>query len=228
MSSRQIAFLKFTSCDYQALVWWYSNFCCSCSFELEIIKKSAGLFPMNLSPLKAQHSNPNPNPLTNQLWSIDCLTPPTPLLIPHRLPAFLESLMKLCYKDGVVDWCIVLVEMLPTRFEEYLSILTESLPELPENFNIVTLTLNLWPINFGLLTPLLLPHLSSSLTDSLPSLNLFCYTKLMLDSCKIVEKQSEAFHRFLWHFSSFKHNYVAYRSCKVSSRPDCIFEIHQL
>ena len=32
----QIAFLKFTSCDNQALV--YSNCCCRCSFEPEIIK----------------------------------------------------------------------------------------------------------------------------------------------------------------------------------------------
>ena len=47
------------------------------------------------TPLKPQHSNPspNPNPLANQLWSIDFLTPPTPLIIPHRLSAFLESLM---------------------------------------------------------------------------------------------------------------------------------------
>ena len=43
--------------------------------------------------LKPQHSNPkpNPNPLANQLWCIDFLTPRTPLIIPHRLPAFLES-----------------------------------------------------------------------------------------------------------------------------------------
>ena len=54
------------------------------------------------TPLKTwvritQHSNPNsnPNPLGNQLWSVDFLTPPTPLIIPHRLPAFLESLMQL-------------------------------------------------------------------------------------------------------------------------------------
>ena len=45
--------------------------------------------------LKPQHSNPNLNPLANQLWCIDFLTPPTPLTIPHRLPAFLESLMPL-------------------------------------------------------------------------------------------------------------------------------------
>ena len=29
-------------------------------------------------------------------------------------------------------------------------------------------------------------------------------------------------------FPSLKQNYIAYRSSKVSSRPDCIFEIHQL
>ena len=50
-------------------------------------------------PLKPQHSNPYPNPLVNQLWCIDFLTPPTPLIFPHRLPAFLEPLMPL------KNWC---------------------------------------------------------------------------------------------------------------------------
>ena len=45
------------------------------------------------TPLKPQHSNPNP--LANQPWCIDFLTPPIPLTIPHRLPAFLESLLPL-------------------------------------------------------------------------------------------------------------------------------------
>ena len=100
------------------------------------------------TPLKPQHSNPNsnPNPLANQLWCIDVLTPPTPLIIPHRLPAFLESLMPL------KNWCSI--------------------------------------------------HARWS-----------------------VQKQSEAFHMFLWHFPGLKQNSIAYRS---SSRPDCIFEIHQL
>ena len=44
-------------------------------------------------PLKPQYSNPNP--LANQLWCSDFLTPPTPVIIPHRLPAFLEYLMLL-------------------------------------------------------------------------------------------------------------------------------------
>ena len=49
----------------------------------------------------------------------------------------------------------------------------------------------------------------------------------MLDSCKIVQKQSEAFHTFFFvaFFPSLKQNFIAYRSSKVS---DCIFEIHQL
>ena len=29
-------------------------------------------------------------------------------------------------------------------------------------------------------------------------------------------------------FPNLKHNFIAYRSSKVSSCPDCIFEIHQL
>ena len=53
------------------------------------------------TPLKPQHSNPNPNPLANQLWCIDFHIPPTSLIIPHRLPAFLESLMPL------KNWCSI-------------------------------------------------------------------------------------------------------------------------
>ena len=45
------------------------------------------------TPLKPQHSNPNP--LANQLWCSDLLTPPRPLIIPYILPVFLESLMPL-------------------------------------------------------------------------------------------------------------------------------------
>ena len=52
-------------------------------------------------PLKPQHNNPNPKPLANQLWCIDFLTPPTPVIIPQRLRAFLESLMPL------KNWCSI-------------------------------------------------------------------------------------------------------------------------
>ena len=51
----------------------------------------------------------------------------------------------------------------------------------------------------------------------------------MLDSCKMLQKQSEAFHMFLWHFfQSLKQNLIAYCSSKVSSRQGYIFEIQQL
>ena len=53
------------------------------------------------TPLKPQQSNPNPNPMADQVWCIDFLTPPTPLIIPHRLCAFLESLMPL------KNWCSI-------------------------------------------------------------------------------------------------------------------------
>ena len=36
-----------------------------------------------------------------------------------------------CDKDGVVDWCIVLVEMLRTRLEECWPLPTDSRAELP-------------------------------------------------------------------------------------------------
>ena len=96
------------------------------------------------SPLKPQHSNPNPNPLANQLWCIDS------------------------------------------------------------------------------------SHTSHHPSQT-PCHPWISYATIMLDSCKMVEKQSEAFHTFLWYFCpSLKHKSIAYRSSKVSSRPDCIFEHHQL
>ena len=77
-----------------------------------------------------------------------------------------------------------------------------------------------------ILTSLLLPHLSSSLTDSLHSLNLLCYSKtdawFMQDGPKAVWSIPYVSVTF---FPSLKQNCVAWRS---SSRPDCIFEIHQL
>ena len=86
--------------------------------------------------------------LANQLWCFDFLTPPTPLIIPHRLPAYLESLMPL------KNWCLI-----HARCSK------------------------------------------SSLKHSI---------------------------RFCGIFPSLKQNFIAYRSSEVSSRSDCIFEIHQL
>ena len=84
----------------------------------------------------------------------------------------------------------------------------------------------LWPINSGVLTSLLPPHLSSSLTDSLLSLNLLCHLKtnarFMQDGRKAVWSIPYVSVAF---FPSLKHNFFAYRSSKKS---DCIFEIHQL
>ena len=135
-----------------------------------------------------------------------------------------------CDNDGVVDWCIVLLEMPLTWFEECWPLPTESLAELPSNLNIVILTLTLWPINSGVLTCLLLPHLSSSLTDFLPSLNLLCHLKtdawFMQDAPKAV--WSIPYVSVAAFFPSLKQNFIAYHSSKVSSHADCIFEIHQL
>ena len=87
----------------------------------------------------------------------------------------------------------------------------------------------IWPINSGVLTSFLLPHLSSPLTDSLPSLNLLCHLKtdaqFMQDAPKAVWSIPYVSLAF---FPSLKQNSIAYRSSKVSSHPDCIFEIHQL
>ena len=81
-------------------------------------------------------------------------------------------------------------------------------------------------MNSGVLTSLLLPHLSSSLTDSMPSLNLLCHSKtdawFMQDDRKAVWSIPYISVTF---FASLKQNFIAYRSSKVS---DCIFEIHQL
>ena len=99
------------------------------------------------TPLKPWHSNANPNPSANQLWSIDFLTPPTPLIVPHRLLAFIESLMPL------KNWCSI-----HARYSK------------------------------------------SSLKHSI---------------------------RFCGIFTTLKQNFIAYCS-KVTSRPGCIFEIHQV
>ena len=86
--------------------------------------------------------------LANQLWCSDFLTPPKPLIIPHRLPAFLKSLMPL------KNWYLI-----HARWSK---------------------------------TVLSIPYVSVAF------------------------------------FSSLKQNFIAYSFSKVSSRPDCIFEIHQL
>ena len=67
---------------------------------------------------------------------------------------------------------------------------------------------------------------SSSLTDSLPSLNLLCHSKtdarIMQDGRKAVWSIPSVSVAFL---PSLIQNFIAYRS---SPRPDCIFEINQV
>ena len=130
-----------------------------------------------------------------------------------------------CDNDGVVDWCIVLVEMTLTRFEECWPLPKEPLPELPSNLDIVTITQTLWLINSGILTCLLLPHLSLSLTDSLHSLSLLCHSKT---DARFIQDGPKA----VWStpyvsvasFPSLKQNFIVYHSSKVSH---CSFEIDQ-
>ena len=66
-----------------------------------------------------------------------------------------------------------------------------------------------------------------SQTRCLPWIS-YATQKPMLDSWKIVEKEPEAFHTFLWHFFQVQNIILLHIVFKVSSRPDCNFEIHQL
>ena len=50
------------------------------------LASSAGISPW--TPLKPQHSIPNPNPLANQLWCLDFLTPPTTSHHPSQTPCY--------------------------------------------------------------------------------------------------------------------------------------------
>ena len=134
-----------------------------------------------------------------------------------------------CEKDGVVDWCIVLLEIPLALFEECWPLQVESLPELPYNLNIVTLTLTLWPINSGLLTsllpptPLIIPHRLRAFLESLMPLKNWCSIHARCSKSSL--KHSI---RFCGIFPSLKQIFIAYRSSKVSSRSDCICEIPQL
>ena len=66
-----------------------------------------------------------------------------------------------------------------------------------------------------------------SQTPCLPWIS-YATQKLMLNSCKMVKISLKHSIRFCGIFPSIKQNFIAYRSSKVSSRPDCIFKIHQL
>ena len=72
-------------------------------------------------------------------------------------------------------------------------------------------------------TPLSIPHRLPSFLESLMSLKNWC--SIHARWSKSILKYSI---RLCGIFPSWKHNFIAYRSSKVSSRPDRIFEIHQL
>ena len=75
-SKVQIAFLKFTSCDNQTLVGVYSNCCCSCWFEPEIIKISQSSYKMYSNNIvNFQESMIILNACTKKVWKlIECIT----------------------------------------------------------------------------------------------------------------------------------------------------------
>ena len=53
--------------------------------------------------------------------------------------------------------------------------------------------------------------------------------RLMLDLCKMVEKQFDVFHTLLWHYSKFKTEFYCISVLLKSPHiQNCIFEIHQL
>ena len=81
---------------------------------------------------------------------------------------------------------------------------------------------------YWLLTPPSTSHHPSQ-TPCLPWIS-YVTQKLMFDSSKMLQRQwwSIPYVSAAFYFSSLKYNFIEYRSSKVSWRPDCIFEIHQL
>ena len=127
-----------------------------------------------------------------------------------------------------MDWSLVLLEMPLTRFEECWPLPRESLPELPYNLNLVTLTLALWPINSDLLTSFHLPHLSSSLTDTLPSLNVLCHSKTKARFMQRWSKSSLKHSiRFCGIFSKFKTEFYCIKCFSPSWKPSRYGDSHQ-
>ena len=68
--------------------------------------------------------------MSNQLWCLDFLTPPTPLIIPHWLSAFLESLMPLknCFKNSLKH-SIVFCGIFPRLKQKFIAYRSSSRPD---------------------------------------------------------------------------------------------------
>ena len=106
--------------------------------------------------------------------------------------------------------------------EECWPLPTESFPD-PLKPQQLTLTLTLWLINSGLLNSLIIPHRRPAFLESLMPLKNWCSIHARCSKSNL-----KHFIRFCGIFFKLKHNFIVYRYSKVSSRPDCIFEIHQL
>ena len=78
--------------------------------------------------LKPQHSNPNPKPLANQLRCSDFLTLLTPLIIPHRIHPFLESLIPL------KNWCSIHARWPKSSLKHSIRFHMAFFPSLKQNF----------------------------------------------------------------------------------------------
>ena len=90
----------------------------------------------------------------------------------------------------------------------------------------------IWPINSGVLISLLLlhliiPHRLPAFLESLMPLKNWCSIHARRSKKKKKKKSLKHSIRFCGIFPSLKQNFIAYHSYKVSSRPDCIFKIHQ-
>ena len=168
------------------------------------------------TPLKPQYSNPNTNPLT--------VMRERERERETRKPRHTED----CYIDPKFHKYVLLPYSWPYVFidERY----STRGGVCPLGVMVKRWTLTHWPISCDVLTPLLLQHFSSFLTDSLPSLNRLCHPKtqaqFMQDGRKAV--RSIPYVSVASFFLRLKQNLIAYRSSKVSTRPDCIFELHQL
>ena len=83
----------------------------------------------------------------------------------------------------------------------------------------------IWPINSGVLipTPLIILYRLPAFVESLMPLKNWCSIHPRWSKRNL--KYSI---RFCCIFPNLKHNFIAYRSSKVSSRPNCIVEIQQL
>ena len=76
--------------------------------------------------------------LANQLWCSDFLIPPTPLIIPHRLSAFLESLMPLMQYGPKAVWSIpyVSVAFFPSLKHNFIAYVSSSVLMLRLHFEL--------------------------------------------------------------------------------------------